>query len=129
MLEFLGEIVRAESPSLVPETQKRVFDQLAAALRSIDYMTRTLPGETSGGMLYARPQQRTRGQGSQLLLGHSDTVWDIGTLEKMPVRIQDGLMMGPGIYDMKAGLTQMIFALKALHELGIEPALTPVVFV
>lgn len=129
MLEFLGEIVRAESPSLVPETQKRVFDQLAAALRSIDYMTRTLPGETSGGMLYARPQQRTRGQGSQLLLGHSDTVWDIGTLEKMPVRIQDGLMTGPGIYDMKAGLTQMIFALKALHELGIEPALTPVVFV
>lgn len=129
MLEFLEEIVSTESPSLVPETQKRVFDQLAAALHRMGYATQTLPGRVSGGMLYARPQKRIRGRGSQLLLGHSDTVWGTGTLEKMPVRIQDGRMTGPGIYDMKAGLTQMIFALKALHELGIEPALTPVVFV
>lgn len=129
MLEFLEEIVSTESPSLVPETQKKVFDQLAAPLRKMGYVTQTLAGKVSGGMLYARPLKRVRDRGAQLLLGHSDTVWASGTLERMPVRIQDGKMTGPGIYDMKAGLTQMIFALKALHEVGIEPALTPVVFV
>lgn len=128
MLEFLERIVSIESPSLVPETQKRVFDQITVPLHQIGYMTHTLPGKVSGGMLYARPMKRVRGRAAQLLLGHSDTVWATGTLEKMPVRVQEGKMTGPGIYDMKAGLTQMIFALKALHELGIEPALTPVVF-
>src|SRR6185312_16202105 len=53
-----------------------------------------------------------------LLLGHFDTVWPLGTLEKMPFRVQDGRAFGPGIYDMKAGIVMMLFALRALRESG-----------
>ena len=66
---------------------------------------------------------------TQLLLGHSDTVWPEGTVAEMPVSVEGNIMKGPGIYDMKVGLTQIVFALKALHYLGITPAVAPIVFI
>jgi glutamate carboxypeptidase len=67
-------------------------------------------------------------QPKQLLLGHVDTVWPHGTLETMPVESKDGCLHGPGVYDMKGGLVQAVFALSALRELGLQPAVTPVFF-
>ena len=58
-----------------------------------------------------------------------DTVWPLGTLAEMPVRRAGEHLFGPGTHDMKAGLVQLVFALRALHALGIAPALTPVVLV
>jgi glutamate carboxypeptidase len=45
-----------------------------------------------------------------------DTVWDIGTLRAMPCKVSDGRIWGPGVLDMKAGIVQMIFALRALRD-------------
>jgi glutamate carboxypeptidase len=47
----------------------------------------------------------------------------------MPLETGEGVMRGPGVYDMKAGLVQMIYALQALHALQLEPSVTPVVFI
>ncbi len=130
MTDLLADLVRAESPSDVPEAQRRVFELLADALRPAGYVATHLPGDTSGGQLYARPADRPHGQPVQLLLGHGDTVWPQGTLETMPVEItDDGRMRGPGVYDMKGGLVQMVFALRTLHDLNLTPSVTPVVFV
>ncbi len=49
-----------------------------------------------------------------MLLGHLDTVWDLGTLAKRPIRIEGDRFYGPGAYDMKGGIVVMVFALKAL---------------
>ena len=66
----------------------------------------------------------------QMILGHSDTVWPLGTIQtKLPLDISDELIRGPGVYDMKTGLTQMVFALKCVHDLELEPSCAPVVFV
>jgi len=51
-----------------------------------------------------------------LLLGHFDTVYDAGTLKSMPWREENGRLYGPGVFDMKSGIVQMMFALSALHE-------------
>lgn len=126
---LLRELALLESPSLVPETQKPVFDRLAAELARSGYRVRRLPGKTSGGQIWAVPENRLRGRPAQLLLGHCDTVWPLGTLASMPVEIQDGRLTGPGVFDMKGGLVQGIFALRALAELGLEPPLTPVFFI
>jgi glutamate carboxypeptidase len=130
MTDLLADLARAESPSDVPAAQRRVFDLLADALRPAGYEATHLPGNTSGGQLYARPADRPQGQPVQLLLGHGDTVWPQGTLDTMPVEVtDDGRMRGPGVYDMKGGLVQMVFALRALRDLDVTPSVTPVVFV
>ena len=53
-----------------------------------------------------------------LLLGHIDTVYDLGALKTMPWREKDGRLFGPGVFDMKSGIVQMIFALSALAGAG-----------
>ncbi len=56
-----------------------------------------------------------------LLLGHLDTVWDVGTLRRMPFRIRDGRAYGPGILDMKSGIVLGLWAIRALQALGVRP--------
>jgi glutamate carboxypeptidase len=64
-----------------------------------------------------------------MLVGHCDTVWPVGTVRKLPVRVEGEAVLGPGVFDMKGGLVQMIFALRALQELGLQPAADCVVVV
>lgn len=118
-----------ESPSDVPAAQQPVLRLLAAAFTDLGFRVRKIPGRTSGGHLFARPLRRDKDKPLQLLLGHCDTVWPIGSIDDMPVRIENGILYGPGVYDMKTGLVQMLFALRALQELGLEAPLTPIVFI
>lgn len=129
MVSFLRRLVEAESPTDRPESQAAVQTSLADALRELGFEVRHVSGRRTGGHLYARPARRVRGRPAQLLMGHSDTVWPVGTLERMPCRVENGRLWGPGSFDMKAGLTQMVFALRALRSLDLEPAVTPVILV
>src|SRR5579864_4095033 len=54
-----------------------------------------------------------------LLIGHIDTVWELGTLQSMPFRIASGRVWGPGVLDMKAGIAIAIHAMAMLRESGI----------
>jgi glutamate carboxypeptidase len=128
MTGFLKRLALAESPSNSPRSQGQVLRILSGALTELGFVARRIPGHSSGGHLYARPASRRRAP-AQLLLGHCDTVWPLGTLKEMPVEIGGGVVRGPGVYDMKGGLAQMVFALRALRDLGLEPTVTPVVFV
>ena len=129
MLELLEKLVINESPSSDAFSQIGVLDVLAKELEKLQFHTIRVPGKTTGGYLYARPRLRNKKKALQLLVGHGDTVWEKGTLRHMPIIQQNGQMRGPGIYDMKAGLTQLIFALKTIKELDIELPLTPVVLI
>lgn len=129
LLDFLVELVSRESPSTLPEAQEPVFRLLEEGLRAAGLSTRRIPGRATGGSLLARPAPRERGRPVQLLLGHGDTVWPVGTLDEMPVELEDDRLRGPGVFDMKGGLAQTVFALRALHELGLEPPVTPVFLV
>lgn len=125
----LRRMAEAESPTFEPERQEPVFDQLTEGLAMADLETRRFEGDVSGGVMLAAPRHRERGRPYQLVLGHTDTVWPVGTLEEMPVVVEDGKMRGPGVFDMKGGLVQMIYALRALHDLELDPRVAPVVFV
>jgi glutamate carboxypeptidase len=130
MVAFLERLVRAESPSTAPESQKPVQALLNEALRGASYAVRIIPGHgNSGGHLFARPRPRPRHRPVQLLVGHCDTVWPVGTLAGMPFEAGDRRIKGPGTFDMKGGLTQLVFALKAVQTLGLTPPLTPVIFI
>lgn len=125
----LQTIVRMESPSTHPATMDPVFGFFEHQFREIGYHTFRIPGEQTAGQLLAYPKKRKKANPVQLLMGHCDTVWPLGTLEVMPCTTENGKMSGPGIYDMKAGLMEILIALKALVLLDITPQVVPVVFI
>ncbi len=132
MLRFLSDLVLAESPSNRAETQAAPLAILEGALRELGFVVTILPGQESGGQLLARPSADSpwfRSGPAQMLLGHCDTVWPLGTLREMPLLIEENVVRGPGVFDMKGGLTQMIFALRALRDLEMVPPLLPLVFI
>ncbi len=129
MILFLKKLVKAESPSRDADSQIEVMNLLGSALEKLNFYVLHVPGKTSGGYLFARPLNRIKNLPVQFLLGHCDTVWEKDTIEQMPI-IQDELKItGPGIFDMKAGLTQMVFSLKAIRDLKINCPLTPVIII
>jgi glutamate carboxypeptidase len=127
MVSLLERLALSESPSSEPASRRRPLDLLVAPLEGSGYSVRRVGGEDH---LYARPRERgSRERRTQLLLGHCDTVWPLGTTKEMPVMSDRNIVRGPGVYDMKAGLAQIVFALQAISDLGLKPSVTPVVFV
>ena len=51
------------------------------------------------------------------------------TVPDRPFAVDGNVIRGPGVFDMKGGLVQLILAIKTLQELGLEPDITPVVFI
>ena len=126
MRALLEKLVRCESPSTVPETQGAILETMGEALSDAGWSPELVAG--SRAHLLAKPERRGEGRG-QLLLGHCDTVWPLGSLEKIPFAVGNNHIRGPGVYDMKAGLVQLAFALEALAALCVDVPNEPIVFV
>lgn len=63
--------------------------------------------------------------GRVVLLAHYDTVWPLGTIEDIPFSVTDGLIRGPGVLDMKAGLVAGVHAIRHARAHGLPlPSLT-----
>jgi glutamate carboxypeptidase len=118
----------AESPSNVPAAQEEIREIIAAEFERLGYRIRRIRGRSSGGMLYARPAGRRHCTAGQLLLGHYDTVWPLGTLAEMPFEEDGDTVRGPGVYDMKGGVAQALLALDTLRHFNIEPTVLPHAF-
>ena len=129
MVDFLKKLVAIETPSNNKNSQNKILKFLEDQLQNLDLYTVRVPGKKTGGYLYARPSFKSPNKSRQLLLGHCDTVWDTNTLKDMPITQRNGKITGPGIYDMKAGLTQIIFSLKAIKDLSLELKIIPLVFI
>jgi glutamate carboxypeptidase len=129
IVALLERLVGAESPSTDGESQQRPFSILAGELGQLGYTVRRVRGLGTGDHLYARPRARRRDTPFQLIVGHMDTVWPVGTLARMPLRRDGDDLFGPGTHDMKAGLVQLVFALRALRAFGFAPSVTPVIVV
>ncbi|MEE4292949.1 MAG: M20 family metallopeptidase [Xanthomonadales bacterium] len=128
MVDLLRRMTLAESPSDVPEAQQEVREIIAGELEARAYRVIRVPGKTSGGMLHARPANRRPGAPAQMILGHYDTVWPVGTLSDMPFEYDGETVRGPGVYDMKGGVAQALLALDALSHFDLRPVVTPHLF-
>jgi glutamate carboxypeptidase len=117
MLSTLRRLVLAESPSLEKEPADRCCDILAAEWHKRGARVERIAQKIHGDQLRVTWWPRkSRPAGQFLVLGHYDTVYSSGELARMPFRVSGGKAYGPGIFDMKAGLTQALFALDALKQ-------------
>jgi glutamate carboxypeptidase len=119
LIFIIRQMVECESPSDDPAAVTR-FTDLVADMVSGQAKVRRLPGGRFGRILLCDMNLPGRGKSGQILvLGHSDTVWPMGTLRRMPFREADGRLWGPGVLDMKAGVAFFLMASRALRELDI----------
>ena len=121
MVDLLTRLALAESPSDDPAAVALVLALLASELEQCGLSVRLLRGRASGGTLFARTPDRRRHFPRQLLIGHCDTVWPLGMLGRMPVQVEGDVLRGPGVFDMKGGLVQMLYALRAINHFGLRP--------
>lgn len=129
LIALIKDLVEAESPSSHPETHDEARRILRLALAAVGYESRETGLANAARHVLARPANRIRGQPLQLLIGHYDTVWPVGTLAARPFTVDGDIIHGPGSFDMKGGLAQTVLALQAIRDLELATPVVPVVFV
>ncbi len=119
MKPFLKKLVETESPSHDKAAVDRVSAIVAQETRDLGAKVELIRNQKTGNHVLARFQPSSLSiHPSILLLCHMDTVFPIGTLEKMPYREVDGRIFGPGVLDMKAGIAICLSALADLQNSG-----------
>ncbi|TDD69198.1 M20/M25/M40 family metallo-hydrolase [Actinomadura rubrisoli] len=113
MIDDIERLVRVESPSADLDAVARAADAVTAL------GTARIGAEPERIVLRGHTHLRWRlGRGPRrvLLLGHHDTVWPLGSLDTRPFEVRDGVLRGPGCFDMKAGLVMALHAIAALDD-------------
>jgi glutamate carboxypeptidase len=117
------QLVELESPSANKAASDRCGEFIARELARRGAVVTRHPRKSSGDQIEARflPSAGTAMSGSDsmplMLLGHYDTVWEVGTLARRPWSERDGRLYGPGVFDMKSGIALMILAVEALKQI------------
>ena len=118
LLQRLAVLVNIDSGTGQVEGVNRIMAHLEEWLTEIGLAVALHDSPGFGNNLVARV--RGSGEARLLLVGHVDTVYGAGAVEKQPFRIEDGLAYGPGVIDMKSGVLQIVYAVQALLECGFS---------
>jgi glutamate carboxypeptidase len=105
MIEWLCSYINSDTPSGNKAAINPFVQRLARQLHECGADARLVHNADAGDHLLARflPPLQTRKP--LLILGHPDTVWDMGESKRRPAHIRDGKIYGPGAFDMRGGLT------------------------
>jgi glutamate carboxypeptidase len=111
LVEFIEDLASCESPTDDKAAVDRCGARLGEKLNELGAVVTTVSSSVTGDQVMA-----TFGSGQRqiLMLGHIDTVWPLGQLERMPIRREHGRLHGPGVYDMKAGIGIATLATRAV---------------
>jgi len=115
LLDFIEALVAIESPSDDPAAVNRCGAELASRLAALGGAVTRVSASTAGDHLRVSFGSGTR---QVLMLGHFDTVWPIGQLDRMPLKREAGRLYGPGVFDMKAGIGLATLATRAVLDAG-----------
>jgi len=120
LIGLIGRLVKAESPSDDKSAVDACVDLAAAHGKSLGARVKRHRQRKFGDVLELRfgPKRRSAAAKPLMLLGHLDTVWPLGTLKSMPFRENEGKLWGPGVLDMKAGVSMAFTAIELLLEAG-----------
>jgi glutamate carboxypeptidase len=113
--ELLREFVELESPSHDKALVDTFAARVAVEFEKLGGTVELVPQLDVGSVLRVSFATTPRKK-PVLLLGHLDTVYEQGTLERMPCRVTGGKMYGPGVFDMKGGIVMMLLAIAALKD-------------
>ena len=116
MLALLERVVNIDSGSYHKAGVDRCAEIWREELAALGFATETVVETVCGN--HVKAERPGRGSRRLFLSAHIDTVCPEGTAAKRPFKVEGGLAYGPGVGDMKGGVVQMMWALRALRDLG-----------
>jgi glutamate carboxypeptidase len=122
LFELIEKLVLIETPTNDKSANDHISSIAVELLKSLGGDVKVHPQSDYGDHITADwPAKNDSSAGHALVVGHLDTVWPHGTLERMGYYEEDGRMYGPGVLDMKAGIATTIIGLRTLQEEGLWP--------
>ncbi len=118
-ISLLRQIVNINSGTMNFDGVKQVGEVLLKEFEALDMEAKMTSGDAFGraGHLVAT---NNGGKGLKLLLiGHLDTVFEPSSPFQKYTMVNDSIMNGPGVADMKGGDVIILLALKGLKEAGL----------
>jgi glutamate carboxypeptidase len=112
MAALVAELAAIESPTDDRAALARLATRLHALFDPLGAVER-FPQAEAGEHFLVRIAGATN-EPPALALCHYDTVWPLGSLADYPVVTENGVMRGPGVFDMKGGIVCLLYALQAL---------------
>ena len=120
MMKMWEDLVMMDSGSANKDQVDAIIAKVAGILTEMGGKTRIIEHENAGNMLVSEFGD-CQNKPFVIFTGHLDTVFsDRDTTKKRPFTIKDGMAYGPGVLDMKGGVTLAIHALQALQSVGFD---------
>lgn len=113
-LQTVKNLVEIETPTDDKHANDGLADFIASLLQREGWRTERIKQIQVGDQLIA--QKSGQGNVSSLLLCHMDTVWPIGTLRDMPIKVDNDNFFGPGVLDMKSGIATAVHAMRLIEK-------------
>lgn len=118
MESFLEKLVNIDSGKDCPDGIKEVAETIGEQLQGLGFAVEYISSPGLPTHVIAKRKGTLTNPKNIMIIGHMDTVFSRGTVAKRPFSIKEGKAYGPGVLDMKSGITISLFALKALQEEG-----------
>lgn len=116
MLSFLEKLVNIDSGIDNPAGIDQVARIVGAKLSDLGFEVEYL--HYPDACTHVRARKAGTGAKNVMIMGHMDTVFPLGTAAARPFTVREGKAYGPGVLDMKGGITAALFALEAMYERG-----------
>lgn len=130
MINLLKEIVNLESPSNDKKAVNACSAFVIEEFKKIGARITRFPQKEIGSLYFIEyPASVSKEKEQMLILTHIDTVWPVGKIQKMPFYVSGDKIFGPGVLDMKASIVMLLFSLRALNELNIQPKKNIAIFI
>lgn len=125
IVDEINELVSIETPSHDAAASTRIIELLERKFREAaeSVSVERVQAKGVGEHLIAR-MSADNGDGRTLILGHTDTVHPTGTIEQNAIRVENGKLYGPGVFDMKGNIPLVLEALRYLDGEKIERPIT-----
>jgi glutamate carboxypeptidase len=119
-IQLLEQVVNIDSGTGDVEGGRKVAGMLVPRLQALGMTIESVPAEETGLPENTVATLSGRGKNRILIIGHIDTVFGPGTVQRRPFRTDDKRAYGPGVADEKGGVVEGLYALQILHDLGFS---------